>query len=565
MAIRSKKILSRPEWCINRAYYKSMGYPDSSLDRPLIGIANAWSTTVPGHSNLRQVAESVKAGIWSNGGTPIEFGVAGACDGIAEGHEGMRYILPTRDIIAHSIELMVQAHQYDGIVLLGSCDKTVPGMLMAAAQLDLPTILVNGGPMLGGPFIDNRKADTTSIMEGLGRLNRGELDVRELVAMEDQCAPTCGSCSFLGTANTMCCFVEALGMSLTGGAMIPATHSKRLHFAFFSGEAIVDLVKKDIRARQVITADSIKNAVRLTSAIGGSTNAALHVPAIAHEAGIPFSIDLFDEISRSTPLIAKMNPAASANVIDFYESGGVPAVMAELLPILHSDAITVTGQTLKANLKGYHSPNNEIIKTYSRPFSKTGGLAVLYGNLAPQSAVTKPAAIAPEMLKFTGPARVFDSEQEANAAILQNKVQAGDVVVIRYEGPKGGPGMPEMFKAMKLLHGLGLGKEVALITDGRFSGTNNGCFIGHISPEAMEGGPIALVRENDVISIDIPGKRLTLEVGEQELEKRRTHWRRPADRITSGYLSLYSQLASSAATGAVLTLKTLSDPEGRRS
>ncbi len=553
MTTRSQQILSRPEWCINRSYYKSMGYADSSLDRPIIGIANAWSTTVPGHSNLRQVAESVKAGIWSSGGTPVEFGVAGACDGIAEGHEGMRYILPTRDIIAHSIELMVQAHRYDGIVLLGSCDKTVPGMLMAAAQLDLPAILVNGGPMLGGPVIDNRKADTTSILEGLGRLHAGKIETAELVKMEDLCAPTCGSCSFLGTANTMCCIAEALGLSLTGSAMIPATHSRRLHSAFASGEAIVDLVKKDIHARRIITAESIENAVRLTSAIGGSTNAALHIPAIAREAGLTFSIDLFDAISRSTPLIAKMNPAASANVIDFYESGGVPVVMAELLPILHPDVLTVTGQTMKTNLKGYQSPDNEVIKTYSRPFNKTGGLAVLYGNLAPQSAITKPAAIAPEMLTFKGPARVFDSEQEANKAILHNKIKAGDVVVIRYEGPKGGPGMPEMFKAMKLLHGLGLGEKVALITDGRFSGTNNGCFIGHISPEAMEGGPIALVQENDLITIDIPGKNLTLEISEQELDERRTRWHQPTNRVTSGYLSLYSRLASSAATGAVIS------------
>lgn len=549
---RSKEILSRPEWCINRAYYKSMGYPDESLDQPIIGIANAWSTTVPGHSNLQQVSDSVKAGVWGNGGTPVEFGVIGACDGIAEGHQGMRYILPTRDVIANSIELMVEAHRYDAIVLLGSCDKIVPGMLMAAARLDIPAILVNGGPMQGGPVIHNRKSDSTSIIEGLGRLKKGEINNGELRKMEDVCAPTCGSCSFLGTANTMCCISEALGMSLPGSAMIPATHAKRMHVAHESGRRIVDLVRSGLTARKIITGDSLENAVRLTSAIGGSTNAALHVPAIAHEAGIEFDIDLFDSIARSTPLIAKMNPAASANVIDFYESGGVPAVMSELLPLLHNESLTVTGATVKENLIGCSSPNDEVIKTLDKPFSIGGGLAVVYGNLAPESGVTKPAAIAKEMHTFSGPAKVYDSEQTANEAILGGEVKSGDVVVIRYEGPKGGPGMPEMFKAMKLLHGLGLAKAVALVTDGRFSGTNNGCFIGHISPEAMEGGPIALVRDGDMIRIDIPNKSLMLEVTPEELDRRRKKWTCPPPRVTGGYLKIYSKLASSASRGAIL-------------
>ncbi|HSO18203.1 MAG TPA: dihydroxy-acid dehydratase [Desulfosarcina sp.] len=552
MNLRSRKILERPEWSINRAYYKSMGYTDSDLEKPLIGIANAWSTTVPGHYNLRRVSASVREGIRTAGGTPVEFGVIGACDGIAEGHEGMRYILPTRDIIAHSIELMVQAHQYDGLVLLGSCDKIVPGMLMAAARLDLPAILVNGGPMLGGPMIHGRKADTTSIIEGVGRLKRGELSEEELIRMEDACAPTCGSCSFLGTANTMCCVAEAMGMSLTGSAMIPATHIGRLHAAQAAGQAIVDLVRGGITARRIINRASLENAVRLASAIGGSTNVALHLPAIAYEAGTAFDIGVFDDVSRSTPLIAKMNPAASCNVIDFHESGGVPAVMHEIASLLHLEALTVTGCTIGENIQGHRSPDNEVIKTFDRPFSAGGGLAVLYGNLAPASAVTKPAAIRGDMLAFSGPARVFDSEAGANAAILADAVQPGDVVVIRYEGPKGGPGMPEMFKAMKLLHGLGLSDKVALVTDGRFSGTNNGCFIGHISPEAMEGGPIALVRNGDVIDIDIPGKRLELMVDAEELDRRRTQWRPPAPRIASGYLYLYSRLAESADKGAII-------------
>ena len=549
---RSQKILTRPEWCINRAYYKSMGYSDSDLDKPIIGIANAWSTTVPGHYKLREVAEALKEGIRAAGGTPVEFGVIGACDGIAEGHEGMRYILPTRDVIADSIELMVQAHQYDAVALLGSCDKIVPGMLMAAARLDLPSILVNGGPMLGGPIIAGRKADTTSIIEGVGRLKRGEINEEELAAMEEVCAPSCGSCSFLGTANTMCCIAEALGMSLPASAMIPAAHSARVRSARKAGETVVAMVEKGLTARKIITRKSLENAVRLTSAIGGSTNAALHLPAIAYEAEADFGIDLFDDLSRTTPLIAKMNPAASANVIDFYESGGVPAVMSELLPLLHPDCLTVTGRSLAEELEGISSPDNEVVKTMAAPFSKSGGLAVLRGNLAPDSAVTKPAAIDPSMWKFSGPAKVFDSEKQANRAILDGKVISGDVVVIRFEGPKGGPGMPEMFKAMKLLNGLGLAREVALVTDGRFSGTNNGCFVGHISPEASEGGPIALVRDGDLIEIDIPGKLLELKVPDDELDRRRKTWSAPAPRVTKGHLYVYSQLAQSADKGAVI-------------
>ncbi len=552
MALRSKTILARPEWSINRAYYKSMGYSDDSLDSPIIGIANAWSTTVPGHVNLRDVSESVKAGIWRSGGTPVEFGVIGACDGIAEGHAGMRYILPTRDIIAHSIELMAQAHQYDAIVLLGSCDKIVPGMLMAAARLDIPAILVNGGPMLGGPKIHGRKADSTSILEGVGRLQKGDITPDDLREMEDLCAPTCGSCSFLGTANTMCCIAEALGMSLTGSAMIPATHAGRMHVAHKSGQKIVELVKSNTTARKIINKKSIANAVRMTSAIGGSTNAALHIPAIAHEAGIEFDINLFDDISRSTPFIAKINPAASPNVIDFYRSGGVPAVMGELISLMESDTPTVTGKTMAENLKGWSSPNDDVIKTMANPFSRTGGLAVLHGNLAPESAVTKPAAIDPSMLFFRGKARIFNGEQEANTAVMEGKIQKGDVMVIRYEGPKGGPGMPEMFKALKLLHGMGLAKEVALVTDGRFSGTNNGCFIGHISPEAMEGGPIAMVKDGDEIVIDIPNKSIEVNLTVEEMKIRSRKWVPPEPRVSRGYLNLYSRLASSAATGAII-------------
>ncbi|SHI55846.1 dihydroxy-acid dehydratase [Dethiosulfatibacter aminovorans DSM 17477] len=552
MESRSQRILKRPEWSINRAYYKSMGYTDSDLDKPIIGIANAWSTTVPGHYNLRKVSDAVKEGIRAAGGTPVEFGVIGACDGIAEGHEGMRYILPTRDIIANSIELVVQAHQYDGIVMIGSCDKIVPGMLMAAARLDLPSILVNGGPMLGGPEIHGRKSDTTSIIEGVGKLSNGEITEEKLIEMEDQCAPTCGSCSFLGTANTMCCIAEAIGMSLTQSAMIPAVYKERLLSAQKSGEAIVDLVKKGINARQVINKKSIENAVRLCSAIGGSTNAALHIPAIAYEARVDFDMESFDTLSRSTPLIAKMNPAATFNVIDFHESGGVPVVMNEIRSMLNEDVMTSTGKTMGENLEGYLSPNNEIVKTLENPHSAMGGLAVLAGNLAPNTAVTKPAAIKEDMLKFTGPAIVFDSEQEANEAIMRHEVKAGQVVVIRYEGPKGGPGMPEMFKAMKLLYGMGLADKVALVTDGRFSGTNNGTFVGHISPEAQEGGPIAVVENGDIIEIDIPERKLNIEISDEEMKSRLEKWTAPKARVSEGYLYIYGKLAESADKGAII-------------
>ncbi|MDR1309432.1 MAG: dihydroxy-acid dehydratase [Deltaproteobacteria bacterium] len=550
--MRSQRILRRPEWSINRAYYKSMGFTDVDLEGPIVGLANAFSEAVPGHFNLRRVAQSVKDGIRMAGGMPVEFGVIGACDGIAEGHEGMRYILPTRDLIASSVEMMAQAHQFDALVLLGSCDKIVPGLLMAAARLDVPAILVNGGPMLGGPFLHGRISDSTSIIEGVGRLVAGEIGEEDLRAMEDGCAPGCGSCSFLGTANTMCCLAEALGMSLTGSAMVPAVHARRLAVAQASGRAIVGLARDGISARKVISAQGLENAVRLTSAIGGSTNAALHVPAIAYEAGLDFDLGLFDRLSRSTPLLARMNPAASPNVIDFFRSGGVPAVMGELGDLIHGGAMTVTGRTVGENLAGVRSPANEVIATRERPFEATGGLAVLYGNISPGGAVTKPAAIHPGQRVFSGPARCFDSEEEANRAILGGAIRGGEVLVIRYEGPKGGPGMPEMFKALKLLNGLGLGQRTALVTDGRFSGTNNGCFVGHVSPEAQEGGPIALIEDGDRIEIDIPGQRLSLLVGDRELGDRASRWRPPRPRVEGGYLRLYARLASSAAEGAII-------------
>ena len=551
--LRSQRILQRPEWAIQRAVYKSMGYSDEDLARPLIGIANSWNRVVPGHYNLQLVSEYVKQGILQAAGTPVEFGLIAACDGIAQGHVGMHYILPTRELIANDVELMVQAHQLDAVVLLGSCDKIVPGLLMAAARLDVPAIIVVGGPMEGGCHFDGRPSDLTSLTEGLGMLKAGTLALEQYRELEDTVAPTCGSCSFLGTANTMCCVAEAMGICLPGSATIPATHAARLRSAQAAGRQIVELVRRGITARRIINQQGIENAFRLGTAIGGSTNLALHIPAVAYEAECgEISMDVLEQLSRSTPHIAKMNPAAPHNVPDFHAAGGVPAVMKEILPLLHADAMTVTGCTVAENVANAGIPDRRIIRTRTEPWSQEGGLAVLRGNLAPRSAITKPAAIDPRQHQFTGRARCFDCEEAANQAILDGVVQAGEVVVIRYEGPKGGPGMREMYTSMKLLYGRGLAMETAVVTDGRFSGTNRGCFVGHISPEAAEGGPLAAVRDGDRITIDIPQRRLELDVSDEEIRRRLTEWRRPPLRFTNGYLSLYARLAESADQGAII-------------
>ncbi len=550
---RSQRILQRPEWSIQRAVFKSMGYSDHDLDRPLIGIANSWNRVVPGHYNLQLVADYVKQGVLQAGGTPVEFGLIAACDGIAQGHVGMHYILPTRELIAHDVELMVQAHQLDAVVLLGSCDKIVPGLLMAAARLDLPAIIVVGGPMEGGCHFDGRVSDLTSLTEALGMLKAGHLEPDAYRQLEDRVAPTCGSCSFLGTANTMCCVAEAMGMCLPGSATIPATHAARLRSAQESGRTVVEMLRRGITARQIINDQGIANAFRVGTAIGGSTNLALHIPAVAYEAQCgQITMDVLDELSRSTPHVAKMNPAAPSNVPDFHAAGGVPAVMKEILPLLHADAMTVTGCTVAENVRDAPGPDKQIIRPRSDPWSQQGGLAVLKGNLAPRTAITKPAAIDPRQHVFTGVARCFDSEEAANQAILDGCVQKGEVVVIRYEGPKGGPGMREMYTSMKLLYGRGLALETAVVTDGRFSGTNRGCFVGHISPEAAEGGPLAAVRDGDQITIDIPQRELQLHVSDEEIRSRLAQWQRPPQRFTSGYLSLYCRLAESADQGAII-------------
>lgn len=556
--MRSKKILQRPEFSFNRGVYKSMGYSDDDLARPIIGIANSWNTLAPGHFNLNEVSEYVKRGIYRAGGTAVEFGVIAACDGTAQGNKGMHFILPSRELIANDIEIMVQAHQLDAIVLLGSCDKIVPGMLMAAARLDIPAILLPGGPMQGGVVFDERKSDLTSISEGLGMLKAGKISENKYYNLEELSCPTCGSCAFLGTANTMCCLSEAMGMTLPGGALIPATHADRLRIAQETGIAICQLIEKNISGRMIINKESLENAVKVCMGISGSTNAVLHLIAIAREAEADINIlNAFSELSKTTPQVAKVNPAAKWDMEDFWKAGGIPRVLEAMSPILHLDVMTCSGLSLGENVKNYKyrfAANNEIIKTLDKPFGYSGGIAVLRGNLAPDTGISKPGAIDPTLRQFTGNAKVFNSEEEAEAAILAKEIKEGEVVVIRYEGPKGGPGMREMYKAMKYLYGIGLAKKTALITDGRFSGTNNGCFVGHISPEAAEGGPIAIVEDGDRISIDVDNGTIVLHVSEEEIKERFAHWEPPKLKFTNGYLAIYSKIAASAAEGAVIKI-----------
>ncbi len=546
------------EMLTNKVLWKGCGYSDDDLDRPIIGIANSFNDMVPGHTSLRDLAEQVKYGIYRAGGTPAEFGVIACCDGVATGHIGNNYALPSRDNIADSIEIQARAHKLDGLVLLGSCDKIVPGMLMAAARLDIPAIFVAGGCMAGGPPFANRtRSDSTTITEAIGMYQTGHASYEDLQNLTTVACPTCGSCQFMGTANTMCAEAEALGMSLTGSAFIPAFYNERLRSALQSGEKIVELVKRGITARQIMTMDAIRNAIRILMAVGGSTNAVIHTCALAWELGIDPALimDEFEHISNEIPHIAKISPASVVyDSEDLYKAGGIPEVMKIIKDSLALDVMTVTGQTLGANLEHYkncYAPNPEIIRPLDNPHSTLGGLAIMRGNLAPDTGVAKPAAIAEEARHFTGTAICFDSEEECTEAIRQRRIKAGHVVIIRYEGPKGGPGMREMYQPLKMLYGQGLNKTTAVVTDGRFSGTNNGCFVGHVSPEAAAGGPIALVRDGDQINIDVYKKELTLHVSDEELARRKAEWTyepKPA----SGYLKRYSRLAASADKGGVL-------------
>jgi len=548
--------LSLPENADIRNVMKAMGYSDDDLggERPLIAIANSWNTLIPGHFNLDLIAEYVKKGIHRAGGVAFEFGVIGICDALAK--LSPNYVLPSREIICYSVELMAKANPIDGIVLIGSCDKIIPGMLMAAARLNMPAILLNAGPMLGGIEFGGKKSDATTVTEAYGIYHAGRISEEEYKVLEDFSCPTCGSCSFMGTANTMGCLAEAIGMTLPGSAATPAIYAQRLRIAEATGETICRLVRRGIKARDIIGERSLENAVKVCIAIGGSTNAVLHLTALAYEAEARIDIlEAFEKHGKAVPVIAKVNPASKWDMEDFYRAGGIPRVIERLRPLLNMDVMTCTGTSLEETIRAYRfafPDRREVIRTLEDPFDTFGGIAVLRGNLAPNTGISKPAAIDPSVRRFTGKAIVFDSEEEANRAILDGTVREGHVVVIRYEGPKGGPGMREMYRALKYLYGLGLNRSTAVITDGRFSGTNAGCFVAHISPEAQEGGPIAIVKNGDTITIDVEAGIIHLHVEEGEIERRLKEWRRPEPKVREGYLSLYARLASSAHEGAII-------------
>lgn len=551
-------IFNTDDMMTNKTLWKAAGLSDDDLDRPIIGIANSFNEMVPGHTNLRRVAEQVKNGVYRGGGTPVEFGVIACCDGVATGHIGNNYVLPSRDNIADSIEIQARAHKLDGLVLLGSCDKIVPGMLMAAARLDIPCIFVAGGCTPGGaPFAHKTKSDSTTITEALGLWQTGKCTKEDIQNLITVSCPTCGSCQFMGTANTMCCQAEALGLSLTGSALIPAPYNERYRDALRSGEKIVELVKRGITSRKIMTKEALINSIKVLMAVGGSTNAVIHTCAIAYELGFPAEeiMEAFDRISDEIPHIAKVSPASNTyDCEDLYKAGGIPEVMKVIRDHLDLSVMTVTGRTMGENIDSYvnmYAPNPEIIRPLDNPHSTLGGLAIMRGNLAPDSGVAKPAAIAEEARNFTGTAICFDSEEDCTEAVRNQKIKPGHVVVIRYEGPKGGPGMREMYQPLKMLYGQGLNKTTALITDGRFSGTNNGCFVGHISPEAAAGGPIALVEDGDQITINVYTKELTLHVSDEELARRKENWHYEPKKLT-GYLARYAKLAKSADQGGVL-------------
>ncbi|QTQ11442.1 dihydroxy-acid dehydratase [Treponema parvum] len=546
----------------HRSLFYAMGYTDEELSRPLVGVCCAKNEIIPGHFELDRIADAVKAGIRMAGGTPIEFPAIGVCDGIAMGHEGMKYSLVTRELIADSVECVVKAHQFDALVLIPNCDKVVPGMLMAAARLDLPTVFCSGGPMMPGrlPGHDShnpysgKNLSLSDMFEAVGTFAAGKINERELKEMENVACPGCGSCSGMFTANSMNCLTEVLGLGLPGNGTIPAVQGRRIALAKHAGMQVMEMYNKGITARRMMTAESFANALAADMALGCSSNTMLHVPAIAHEAGI--SIDLHDvnKISEHTPNLCHLAPAGHTFMSELDEAGGVQAVLAELAKknLIKTDLITVTGKTIEENIRGVKNRDPEILRPIENPYSQTGGIAVLFGNLAPDGTVVKRSACAPELMKHTGPARVFDDEADAMEAVQKQRINPGDVVVIRYEGPRGGPGMREMLAVTAALAGQGLDKQVALITDGRFSGATRGASLGHCSPEAAVGGPIALVREGDKITIDINAYKITLEVSDEELAKRREEWKAPPPKVKDGYLSRYAKLVSSADKGAVL-------------
>jgi dihydroxy-acid dehydratase len=540
----------------HRSLFKSIGYTDEEISRPLIGIANSVNTAIPGHVNLDKITEAVKAGIYMAGGTPVEFGTIGVCDGIAMNHVGMKYSLGSRELIADSVEVMATAHAFDAMVMVPNCDKIVPGMLMAAARLDIPTIFISGGPMLAGkhPLDPKSKVDLITVFEAVGAVRAGKMKEEELACIEDAACPTCGSCSGMFTANSMNCLTEVIGMGLPGNGTIPAVMSARIRLAKMAGMKIMELLEKGITPSKILTPKSFENALTVDMALGCSTNTVLHLTALAFEAGMPIDLNLINEISRRTPHLCSLSPGGAHHIEDLYYAGGIAAVMKVLADngSIHTDCLTVTGKTVKDNIADALVRDADVIRPIDKPYHAVGGLAVLFGNIAPKGCVVKQSAVVPEMMVHEGPARVFDSEEAASEAILGRKIVKGDVVVIRYEGPMGGPGMREMLTPTSSIAGMGLDAHVALITDGRFSGGTRGAAIGHVSPEAMQKGPIAIVREGDIIRIDIPAKTITLKVDDAEIKNRLTQWTRPAPKITKGYMARYARMVSSADKGAVM-------------
>ncbi len=539
----------------HRSLFNALGYTKEEMDRPLVGIVSSYNEIVPGHMNIDKIVNAVKLGVAMAGGTPVVFPAIAVCDGIAMGHSGMKYSLVTRDLIADSTECMALAHQFDALVMVPNCDKNVPGLLMAAARINVPTIFVSGGPMLAGR-VHGKKTSLSSMFEAVGAHAAGTIDDEELRYMEEKVCPTCGSCSGMYTANSMNCLTEALGMGLKGNGTIPAVFSERIRLAKHAGMKVMELLEKNIRPRDIMTEKAFINALTVDMALGCSTNSMLHLPAIAHEAGVNLNVDIANEISARTPNLCHLAPAGPTYIEDLNEAGGVYAVMNELNKknLLNLDCITVTGKTVGENIKGCINTDPEIIRPVENPYSVTGGIAVLKGNLAPDSAVVKRSAVVPEMLVHEGPARVFDCEEDAITAIKSGKIVAGDVVVIRYEGPKGGPGMREMLNPTSAIAGMGLGSSVALITDGRFSGASRGASIGHVSPEAAIGGPIAFVEEGDIIKINIPENTLDFVISDEELAKRKASFVPREPKIKTGYLSRYEKLVTSADKGAILKI-----------
>ena len=535
----------------HRALLKALGISDNDISKPFIGVVNSFTNIIPGHIHLREVADAVKAGIINSGGVPFEFNTIGICDGIAMGHSGMRYSLPSRELIADSVEVMVQAHKFDGIVLISTCDKITPGMLMAAARLNIPAIMVTGGPMLSGIYM-GKKVGTDSMFEAIGKVAVGKMSEEELKQLEDVACPTCGSCNGMFTANTMACVTEALGMSLLGCATPPAVSAERLRIAKATGERAVCLVKEDLKPRTILSFNSFANAIMVDMALGGSTNTVLHVTAIANEAGINLPLSLFDKLSKRVPHLSSMIPSGPYDMQDLNNAGGIPALMKQLNGLLHLDALTVTGKTVKENIESAVILNPEVIRPLNNPVHKEGGIAILTGNLAPEGAVVKAAGISGNMMIHSGPAKTFDSEEDAMNAILDNKIKKGDIVVIRYEGPKGGPGMREMLSPTATIAGMGLSESVALITDGRFSGATRGPCIGHVSPEAAVGGPIGLLNDGDIIEINVPERKLNVKLSNEELAKRAKSWIAKEPNIKIGYLVRYSQLVQQANLGSIL-------------